>query len=106
MRPVELCGDAPNGGGPGLAARGPRMEVVQPDAEGFAPLQVVDKTGVGLRRLVLVGLGEVDEVGAVREGVLGGAVAVGFAVADELVLGIGGDGGVVPFALGFEEEGE
>lgn len=82
------------------------MEVVEPDSECFAPLEVVYKTGIGLYRFCFVSLGEIDEVRAVGEGVLGGAVAVGFAVADELELRFVGDGRVGPFALGFEEEGE
>ena len=45
------------------------LEVVQLDAEGFAPLEVVEEGVVGLFGSVGVFLGEVHEVGAVREDV-------------------------------------
>jgi hypothetical protein len=82
------------------------MKVVEPDSELLAPREVVDEVVVGLCRLVRLRLRQVDEVGAVREGVLAGAVAVVFAVAREEVPGLGGERGALPFALGFEEEGE
>ena len=41
------------------------MEIVEPDAEGFAAVEVVDEGVVGLGGLFGVLLGEVDEVGAV-----------------------------------------
>ncbi|KAJ6445551.1 checkpoint protein kinase (SldA) [Purpureocillium lavendulum] len=104
--PVELGGDAGNGGGAGVAERRPRVEVVQADAELLAAAQVIDEAGVRLRGLCGVRLGQVDEVGAVRQGVLGGAVAVLLAVVGEEFARLGCDGRVVPLALRLEEEGK
>lgn len=82
------------------------MKVVEFDAQGGAPLQIVDEVAVGLVGFGLVDLRQVDEVGAVGQdvvpygvGVLGGEVAEG-----------GGGGRLErrgdPFTLGFEEDGE
>lgn len=106
MRLVQLRGDARNGRVAGVAQRRPRVEVVQPDAQLLAALQVVDEGPVRLRGLGLVGLREVHEVGPVRQGVRGGAVAVLLAAADEEVARVGGEGRVLPLALRLEEEGE
>lgn len=103
---VELGGDAPARRGHRLAARRARVEVVEPYAERIAPLQVVYEVVVGLVRLGLVGLCEVDEVGTVREDVLALVVL--------LLLGCGVEGVAVfvlefwvgPFTLRLEEEGK
>lgn len=52
------------------------MEIVEFDAQRGAPLQVVDKVGVGLVGFGLVDLGQVDKVGAVREDVFAYGVGV------------------------------
>jgi hypothetical protein len=83
-----------------------RVEIVQPDAELVAALQVVDEARVRLGRLVGVRLREVDEVAPVREDVQGRVVGVGGCELAVLLGDVGGEGGVVPFSLGFEEEGE
>lgn len=103
---VELSRDAPYSGGPGVAEGRARVEVVEPDAQLLAPLQVVEKGLVRLGRLGRVRLRQVDEVGPVREGVLGGAVAVVPAAAKEEVARLVADGRVVPLALRLEEEGK
>jgi len=82
------------------------VEVVQPDAEVLAPLEVVDEVVVRLVGFGLVRLREVDEVRAVRQDVLGRLVAVLLQVGVELGLGLGGQWGARPFPLGLEEEGE
>jgi hypothetical protein len=69
------------------------MEIIQPDPEGFAPRQVVEETCVRLLCLLGVGLGQVDEVGAVREDVAGGVVGVGFGEGEEFGGCGGGEGG-------------
>ena len=89
---VERAGDAGYGGGAGVGAgcagagwgrgsvswgwgerggggREYGLEVVEFDAEGFAAVEVVEEGGVGLLGFGWVGLGEVDEVGAVGEDV-------------------------------------
>lgn len=103
---VQLRGDAGRGGGHGVAAGGTRVEVVQLDAEGIAPLQVVDKVVIGLVRLGLVGLCQVDEVGAVREDVQALVVEVFLGEGVEGIAGRGVEGRRGPFPLGLEEEGE
>lgn len=106
MRLVQLRGNSPARRLLGIPAGRARVEVVEPDSELFAPREVIDEVVVGLCRLVRLRLRQVDEVGAVGEGVLAGPVAVVLAVAREEIPGLGGEGGAVPFALGFEEEGE
>lgn len=106
VRPVELRGDPLRRRLHGVAARGARVEVVQPDAEVLAPLEVVDEVVVRLVGFGLVRLREVDEVRAVRQDVLGRLVAVLLQVGVELGLGLGGQWGARPFPLGLEEEGE
>lgn len=56
---------------------GSSLEIVQLDAEGFAAVEVVDEGVVALFRFVRVFLGEVDEVGAVREDVTWWGVSAG-----------------------------
>jgi len=56
---------------------GSSLEIVQLDAEGFAPVEIVDEGVVALFRFVRVFLGEVDEVGAVREDVTWWRVSAG-----------------------------
>lgn len=58
-------------------AAAPRVEVVQAYPQLVAPPQVVQEVLEGLLSLGVVGLGEVDEVAAVREGVLCRVVGVG-----------------------------
>lgn len=53
--------------------RGSSLEVVQLDAEGFAAVEVVDEGVIRLFGFVGVFLGEVHEVGAVREDMTEGA---------------------------------
>ena len=106
VRLVQLRGDARARRSLGVAEGRPRVEVVELDAQLLAPRQVIDEAVVGLRRLGRVGLREIDEIGAVGEGVLAGTVAVFLALADKELLGLGGERWVVPFALGLEEEGE
>ncbi len=82
------------------------MEVVQGYAELFAASQVVEKGVVGLLRAVFVGVGEVDEVRAVRDDVVVRVVGVSFATGEEDGEVVVLEGRVVPFTLGLEEEGE
>lgn len=63
---VESLGYAGDGGWSGMAAGPAGVEIVEPDAEGFAAVEVVEEGVVGLGGLFGVFLGEVDEVGAVR----------------------------------------
>lgn len=69
MRPVQLACDTRARFFNGLPARRTGVEVVQLDSQCGAALQVVDKVAVGLVSFGFVDLGEVDEVGAVREDV-------------------------------------
>jgi len=106
VRAVELRRDALQGLGAWLPVCVARMEVVQPDAERLAAAQVVEEAGVGLLRLGGVGGREVDEVGAVRQDGGGGEVRVLGAKGGEGGGMLGLEWGVVPLALGLEEEGE
>ena len=72
---------------PRLATRVSRVEVVQAYTERVAALQVVDEVGQRLRRLGCVFLRQVDQVGAVREDVRAGCVAVLCCCRKELVPG-------------------
>lgn len=62
VRLVELRGDPPNRRGLGVAPRGSRVEVVQPDAQLLAPREVVDEAVVCLLGLLRVGLRQVHQV--------------------------------------------
>lgn len=87
VRLVQLRRDTSNRSSSAVAARRPGMEVVKPNAQLLASVEVIKEAGVRLVGLFLVGLCQVDQIRAVREGVLGGAVAVVLALRDELALG-------------------
>ena len=84
----------------------PRVEIVQADAERLAALQVVGEGAVRLDGLGRVGLGQVHEVGAVRQAVRGDVEAVRLGEGAELVARLGSQRRVVPLALRLEEEGK
>lgn len=106
VRLVQLCRNSPNRSSPTVTARRSGMEVVQPDTQLLASVEVIEEAGIRLIGFFLVGLCQVDQIRAVREGVLGGAVAMMLALRNELGLGRGVEGRVGPFALRLEEEGE
>ncbi len=82
------------------------MEVVQLDTEGFAAMQVFDEAVVCLFRFAGFLLREVDEVGSVRDDVLGGVVLVLDAVRFEAVTVLVLQRWVLPFPLRFKKKGE
>lgn len=64
---VESFGYTGDGRGSRMAASPARVEIVKSDAERFAAVEIVQEGIVGLGGLFGVFLGEVDEVGAVRQ---------------------------------------
>ncbi|KFY83324.1 hypothetical protein V500_10095 [Pseudogymnoascus sp. VKM F-4518 (FW-2643)] len=78
VRAIQHLRDPSNRLLPWISPRIPGVEIIQPDAKGFAPREVVEETRVRLLCLLRVGLREVDEVGAVGEDVSGWVVGVLF----------------------------
>lgn len=107
MGAVQRSGNARQGRLAGRGgARPARVEVVEPDAESFAAVEVVEEGVVGLSVLLGIFLREVHEVGAVREDVACGVVFMLVAGGEELISVVVEEGRIFPFALGLEEHGE
>ena len=67
MGSIESLGYAGDGRGSRMAARPAGMKVIESDTERFAAVEIVQEGIVGLGGLFGVFLGEIDEVGAVRQ---------------------------------------
>ena len=60
MCSVESLGYASNGGGSRMAASPARVEIVKPDAKGFATFEIVQECMIGLRGLLRIVLSKID----------------------------------------------
>lgn len=103
---VEAGGEAGERLGAGRPVGVARMEVVEADAEAFAAPEVVHERGVGLRAFGVVGVGQVDEVAAVRDDHAGRVVSLVVASVGERMGVFVLERRVLPLPLGLEETGE